>query len=311
MGTVGTVGTPWRSLSDLGRGAGVRCAAVWAAAMTPEFVSVGNWNRYQHYKAVVRPAWIKLYAKLLDSPDWIMLKDCDKLVAIGLLLIASRTKNKIPNNPRYIKQVLHLRRTPDLAIFLKSGYLVPYNESDARQSIDTSYRDSRETLEKPYSTSSPDQIRSDQKRKDKSVNADLDLSGLTKDPTRMAIDGVIEIGDLHSKDAIKILSLSEVVRVCAGLEENHRPEQALGMWNGRIWQLAAVLGPEGTQDFLTEHLTGIWDARFNGKEKGIGGHSNPAAYLNAVTLEAINAKSKIRATGARSSRVLDDKGHPG
>jgi hypothetical protein len=185
MGTVGTVGTPWRSLSDLGRGAGVRCAAVWAVAMTPEFVSVGNWNRYQHYKAVVRPAWIKLYAKLLDSPDWIMLKDCDKLVAIGLLLIASRTKNKIPNNPRYIKQVLHLRRTPDLAIFLKSGYLVPYNESDARQSIDTSYRDSRETLEKPYSTSSPDQIRSDQKRKDKSVNADLDLSGLTKDPTRM------------------------------------------------------------------------------------------------------------------------------
>jgi hypothetical protein len=83
------------------------------------------------------------------------------------------------------------------------------------------------------------------------------------------------------------------------------------MWNGRIWQLAAVLGPEGTQDFLTEHLTGIWDARFNGKEKGIGGYSNPAAYLNAVTLEAINAKSKIRATGARSSRVLDDKGHPG
>jgi hypothetical protein len=69
-----------------------------------KYIELVNWREYQHYKDR-NPPWIKLYARLLDSYQWVDLSDASKLLHMVLFLVASRTNNKIPMSSDHVKRI--------------------------------------------------------------------------------------------------------------------------------------------------------------------------------------------------------------
>lgn len=87
-----------------------------------EYLKVKNWTQFQHYKDR-NPPWIKLHFALLSSPDWVMLDDASRVLAVACMLIASRNAGAIPDDPAYLKRVAYLHRTPDFKPLIECGFL--------------------------------------------------------------------------------------------------------------------------------------------------------------------------------------------
>lgn len=87
-----------------------------------EMLRVRNWETFQHYKER-NPPWIKLHFALLASEDWVTLDDASRLLAVVCMLVASRHKGEVPNNPAYIKRVAYLDRLPDFGPLISCGFL--------------------------------------------------------------------------------------------------------------------------------------------------------------------------------------------
>ena len=87
-----------------------------------EFFRVTNWDQYQHYKDR-DPAWIKLYARLLDSYAFAALADNSKWHLIGIFLLASKQGNRIPGDPRWVRKKIAARTRVDLEALLSAGFI--------------------------------------------------------------------------------------------------------------------------------------------------------------------------------------------
>lgn len=103
-----------------------------------QYYRVRNWERFQHYKDR-NPPWIKLHFEILTSPDWVMLADASKLLAVVCMLVASRNEGKVPADPHYFKRVAYLDKLPDLTPLIESGFLeklqAPASESKRSQAV--------------------------------------------------------------------------------------------------------------------------------------------------------------------------------
>lgn len=66
-----------------------------------EYISVRNWDQFQHYKDR-DPPWIRLYHRLLDDYEYTSLPDAAKAHLMGIFMLAARTENRIPNDPKWI-----------------------------------------------------------------------------------------------------------------------------------------------------------------------------------------------------------------
>jgi hypothetical protein len=93
---------------------------------------VKNWRQFQHYRDR-NPPWIKLHFALLSSPDWVMLDDTSRVLAVACMLIASRNEGAIPDNPEYIKRVAYLNKTPNFKPLIDCGFLE--SDSDCKQML--------------------------------------------------------------------------------------------------------------------------------------------------------------------------------
>ena len=87
-----------------------------------EFLAIRNWEKFQHYKSR-NPPWIKLHYEVLMSPDWVMLADDSKLLAVVCMLLASRHEGKVPLDPVYIQRAAHLSKKPDFKPLIDVGFL--------------------------------------------------------------------------------------------------------------------------------------------------------------------------------------------
>jgi hypothetical protein len=88
---------------------------------------VRNWGQFQHYKDR-NPPWIKLHFSLLSSPDWVMLDDASRVLAIACMLIASRNEGEIDGSAAglaYLKRVAYLNKNPSLKPLIECGFLEP------------------------------------------------------------------------------------------------------------------------------------------------------------------------------------------
>jgi hypothetical protein len=88
----------------------------------PPTLSVRNWTKFQHYKDRT-PPWIKLHYELLTSPDWVMIDDASKLLAVVCMLVASRNGGCVPNNPAYLRKVGQLAKLPSFKPLIDCGFL--------------------------------------------------------------------------------------------------------------------------------------------------------------------------------------------
>ncbi len=87
-----------------------------------EYLKVKNWAQFQHYKDR-NPPWIKLHFALLSSPDWVMLDDASRVLAVACMLIASRNAGSIPDDPAYLKRVAYLNKLPNINPLIECGFL--------------------------------------------------------------------------------------------------------------------------------------------------------------------------------------------
>src|SRR6185437_7192398 len=86
------------------------------------FFSVKNWAEYQHYKDR-DPTWIKLYNRLLDNYDFGLLPDATKWHLIGIFLLASRYKNKIPADAGWVATKIGATTVVDLTLLEKCDFI--------------------------------------------------------------------------------------------------------------------------------------------------------------------------------------------
>ena len=94
--------------------------------MKPQYLRVKNWEKFQHYKQR-RPPWVKYHVELLDDYEYLHLDYVTRLLFDGLLLLAARTDNNIPNDPEHIGRQLYIESVlvgESLEKLLLAGFLV-------------------------------------------------------------------------------------------------------------------------------------------------------------------------------------------
>lgn len=99
-----------------------------------QYLKVKNLDHYQHYKDR-DPKWIKLYYSILDDEIFMVLNETERCRYMTCLIIASRTENKIPHDPVYLKKVMRLDKAPDLSRLISLGFLIACESS--RQMLDS------------------------------------------------------------------------------------------------------------------------------------------------------------------------------
>lgn len=115
----------------------------------PDFLTIKNWKKFQHYKNR-NPPWIKLHYEIMTSPDWVMLADASKLLAVVCMMIASRNEGRVPNDPAYIRRVAYLDSLPNFKPLIDSGFFIESAsrckrmKADARPETET-YRTETDT----------------------------------------------------------------------------------------------------------------------------------------------------------------------
>lgn len=99
---------------------------------------IKDWAKHQHYKDRC-PPWIKLHFSLLSSPEWVMLDDSSRALAVAIMLLASRTGGLIDGSApglAYIQRVAYFKKVPDLSPLIDCGFLVPLADaSECKQMI--------------------------------------------------------------------------------------------------------------------------------------------------------------------------------
>ncbi len=93
-----------------------------------KYYGVKNLEKYQHYKDR-DPKWVKLYYSILDDEAFIFLSEIDRCRYMTCLVLASRTNNKIPADPIYLRKVMRLDKNPDLTPLLSCGLLYTCDSS--------------------------------------------------------------------------------------------------------------------------------------------------------------------------------------
>lgn len=87
-----------------------------------DFISIPNWDELQHYKDRT-PPWIKLHNDLLENYEFECLPDASKAHLLCIMLLASRTNNKINPDPRWIGRKIGANSKVDIDILISGGFL--------------------------------------------------------------------------------------------------------------------------------------------------------------------------------------------
>lgn len=97
-----------------------------------DYFSVKNFERFQHYKDR-SPPWIKFYNSTLDDYAFTLLPDAARFHLAAIWLLASRTDNRIPNDPEWVKQAIKANVSVDLKALFDAGFLIEYKRKGRKQ----------------------------------------------------------------------------------------------------------------------------------------------------------------------------------
>jgi len=90
------------------------------------FFSVKNMEKFQHYTDRT-PPWIKLYNDVLEDYDFATLPDASKIHLIMIWLLASRSENKVVDDPDWIARKINATEPVNLELLKESGFIVEYD----------------------------------------------------------------------------------------------------------------------------------------------------------------------------------------
>lgn len=90
--------------------------------MRKRYLRVRNFDALQHYKDR-NPIWIKLYCSILEDYDFARLPDETKFHAVGLMLLASRSNNKFPEDEVWLRAKINAEKEINLEVLLEIEFL--------------------------------------------------------------------------------------------------------------------------------------------------------------------------------------------
>lgn len=97
-----------------------------------DYFSVKNFEQFQHYKDR-SPPWIKFYNSVLDDYAFTRLPDAARFHLVAIWLLASRTDNRIPNDPEWVRQAIKANVSVDLCALFDAGFLVEYKRKGCKR----------------------------------------------------------------------------------------------------------------------------------------------------------------------------------
>jgi hypothetical protein len=89
----------------------------------PQYVSIKNLEKYQHYTHR-NPPWVKLHYSLLDDPAFLALNEVQQCRYIKLIMLASRQMNCISTDPEYLGRVMRVSEQVDVTPLIDAGFLL-------------------------------------------------------------------------------------------------------------------------------------------------------------------------------------------
>lgn len=94
-------------------------------AAAVKFYRIRDLEKYQHYRDR-NPPWVKLHSELLDDYEFQQLPDASRYHYLHLTLLASKTGNKIPNDPVWVARRINAQDPVNLTILFEAGLLEPW-----------------------------------------------------------------------------------------------------------------------------------------------------------------------------------------
>jgi hypothetical protein len=89
------------------------------------YLSVKNFDRFQHYKDRSTFSWIKLYASLLHDDAFGLLPDKSKAhLMLIWLVVSQRHDRRIPDDPKWVAAKIGATDKVDLKILIENGWLI-------------------------------------------------------------------------------------------------------------------------------------------------------------------------------------------
>ena len=87
-----------------------------------KYLEIPNWDEFQHYKDR-NPPWIKLHNQILENYEFTCLPDATKAHLLCIWMLASRTDNKIPNNPQWIANKIGASDPVQIDLLIEANFL--------------------------------------------------------------------------------------------------------------------------------------------------------------------------------------------
>ena len=126
---------------------------------SPQTFSVANFEKFQHYRDRA-PPWIKLYNELLDDYAFGQLPDASKVHLVLIWLLASRSNNCLPFDPKWIAKRIGATEKVDLTRLLSSGFIQAHDGEPLASCLQTA-RPERETETETEAEAETEKIESD------------------------------------------------------------------------------------------------------------------------------------------------------
>lgn len=140
------------------------------------YLQIVGFDQQLHYKDK-NPIWIKLYCSLLDDYEFAQISDQNKFHAIGLMILAARLNNRLPDDELWLRKQINANQKINVKLLLEIGFLEVIkgarkkkkNSFNGGNSLETLGNVSSAVLENSENSSSIEQNRTEEKRKEENI----------------------------------------------------------------------------------------------------------------------------------------------
>lgn len=123
-----------------------------------KFIAVKNLEKFQQFKRP-NPSWIKFYTAILDDYEFLALSESSQRNLLMMWLAASRSRNRLPADPRMLAQALKTTSDVNIEELLNAGF-IQYTDAppDDTKKKTRESKSQLSTIEPPSNTNSNDLV---------------------------------------------------------------------------------------------------------------------------------------------------------
>ena len=115
--------------------------------MSERYIVIPNWDDFQHYKDKTRPAWIKLYPRLLRHDEFLNLTPTERMALVGIWMLYAESARRIAVDTAKLTRSLNQRITKNTLQRLNEAGFIEFCSRDALDAVIS--REEKRRIETP------------------------------------------------------------------------------------------------------------------------------------------------------------------